>query len=296
LLWDQPNEWLHLKISDTLTNEVWYDSLATVLITEGFKDTVYLDAGTYKCEILDMGAAVSMPIITLENGHVVPWGYPEHKYYLFTVPGSSQVTYSNLDISKCEYYVSPSLRYTWTSSGEYIDTIPNSNGYDSIMTINLTIINLDITVTYTEDALVANESDAAYQWIVCNSGSSIVGANEQSYIPIVDGLYSVQITKGECNVTSDCYSYIVNNIKEQTNSDMVLVYPNPTNGLLNIETSVTYGIIYLELTDISGKSLAKYSFHDHNLIQINFEGFHSGLYYVNIHTDTNIFTFKVIKN
>lgn len=77
---------------------------------------------------------------------------------------------------------------------------------------------------------------------------------------------------------------------------MILVYPNPTNELLNIKTSVTHGIIYIELTDTSGKSLAKYSFYDQNLIQINLEGFHSGLYFANIQTDTNIFTFEVIKN
>jgi len=68
------DECLHLQITDQLTNQTCYDSLATVSVLNGFHDTVYLDSGTYKCEIIDMGANVSMLVITLNNGYIVPWG------------------------------------------------------------------------------------------------------------------------------------------------------------------------------------------------------------------------------
>ncbi|HYG52979.1 MAG TPA: hypothetical protein VD905_18890, partial [Flavobacteriales bacterium] len=51
-------------------------------------------------------------------------------------------TYSTIDISSCMSYTSPSGNYTWTADGTYNDTIPNAGGGDSIMTINLTVINL----------------------------------------------------------------------------------------------------------------------------------------------------------
>ncbi len=48
---------------------------------------------------------------------------------------------SSVAVTACDSYTSPSGNYTWTSTGIYIDTIPNFVGCDSIMTITLTVNN-----------------------------------------------------------------------------------------------------------------------------------------------------------
>jgi len=48
---------------------------------------------------------------------------------------------SQLQISECASYTSPSGSYTWTNSGIYNDTLPNAAGCDSVITIDLTIQN-----------------------------------------------------------------------------------------------------------------------------------------------------------
>ncbi len=53
-------------------------------------------------------------------------------------------TSSNINVTSCSSYTSPSGNYTWSSSGTYNDTIPNAAGCDSVITINLTINTLDI--------------------------------------------------------------------------------------------------------------------------------------------------------
>jgi hypothetical protein len=45
----------------------------------------------------------------------------------------------------CDSYTSPSGNHTWTSSGTYQDTINNTTGCDSILTINLSILNSSST-------------------------------------------------------------------------------------------------------------------------------------------------------
>lgn len=42
-------------------------------------------------------------------------------------------------VTVCNSYTSPSGNYTWSSNGTYLDTIPNTEGCDSIMTITVSI-------------------------------------------------------------------------------------------------------------------------------------------------------------
>jgi hypothetical protein len=81
------DEWIHLRIVDSIDNQVKYDTSATVIVPDGFKDTVYLSPGTYKCEILGMGVYVKMPEVKINKGDNVPWGYPAYEYYLIKIPG-----------------------------------------------------------------------------------------------------------------------------------------------------------------------------------------------------------------
>lgn len=48
-------------------------------------------------------------------------------------------TKNNISITACDNYSSPSGKYLWSASGLYMDTIKNSKGCDSILTINLKI-------------------------------------------------------------------------------------------------------------------------------------------------------------
>ncbi len=80
--------------------------------------------------------------------------YTKSNTYYDTIPnanGCDSVITINLTINNqttetivrtaCYSYVSPSKKYTYTKSNTYYDTIPNSKGCDSIITINLTINN-----------------------------------------------------------------------------------------------------------------------------------------------------------
>lgn len=53
----------------------------------------------------------------------------------------SQSSYNQITDSACNSYSSPSGTYTWEESGIYYDTLINSRGCDSIMQVNLSILN-----------------------------------------------------------------------------------------------------------------------------------------------------------
>lgn len=72
------------------------------------------------------------PTQTLSNYH---YGTPD---FLFVVCTGS--TSSNISPTACDSYLSPAGK-TYTSTNTYVDTIMNSMGCDSIITINLTVNN-----------------------------------------------------------------------------------------------------------------------------------------------------------
>ena len=60
-------------------------------------------------------------------------------YSAFSVISASPQITNNVNVASCSSYTSPSGKYTWTTSGSYIDTLMASSGADSILFFNLTI-------------------------------------------------------------------------------------------------------------------------------------------------------------
>ena len=121
-----------------------------------------------------------------------------------------------------------------TSTG--MATIANMAGCDSIITINLTINNVNNTINLVDDTtLVATETGGMYQWINCATNQAIMGANAQTFAPTMNGNYAVIVTSASgCTDTSDCMM-----VSSLAISDLdavsIELYPNPTNGKLNIQ-------------------------------------------------------------
>jgi uncharacterized delta-60 repeat protein len=114
-------------------------------------------------------------------------------------------TQSNVTVSACKSYESPSGQYTWTSSGAYNDTIPNASGCDSFLTIYLTVIKPDTSVLQTGNTLTAVANGVSYQWINCTGGTPIAGATGKSFTPTTNGHYAVIVTLSGCSDTSNCH-------------------------------------------------------------------------------------------
>lgn len=76
----------------------------------------------------------------------------------------SPYTSSTISVSACNSYTVPSGDETYTTSGTYMDTIPNTTGCDSIITINLSILNSSAsTVSITAcDSYTVPSGDETY--------------------------------------------------------------------------------------------------------------------------------------
>ncbi|MCB9195005.1 MAG: T9SS type A sorting domain-containing protein [Flavobacteriales bacterium] len=160
----------------------------------------------------------------------------------------------------CVSYLSPSGKYTWTQSGMYKDTILNAAGCDSVMNINLTIVDPDEQVVQTGNVLQAAVNDS-YSWIDCSDMTVINGANAQQFVANQDGSYAVIVNANGCADTSLCYQVVGTGISEAAMiSDQVSIYPNPFRTELNMEFSQVYERVVVAIEDINGKQIGSYTY------------------------------------
>ena len=107
----------------------------------------------------------------------------------------------SLQLEACEAYTSPSGRFTWDSSGIFMDTITNYHGCDSVLVINLRVHNVqaelgpDSTLCRGKTLLLTlpQDSGAQYLWSDGSKGHSIVVAES--------GTYWVKLTEENCSAS-----------------------------------------------------------------------------------------------
>ncbi len=165
------------------TTELWVEACSSYTSPSG--KYTWTTSGTYYDTLPDMNGCDSVFIIHLTITDTV------HRV---------------LSVSACERYTSPSGQHTWTVSGTYYDTLAGVSGCDTILTIHLTIFQVDTGVIQSGDTLMAVADSATYQWVSCDYGYSLIaGATEQYFVPEVTGSYAVIVMQDSCTDTSACY-------------------------------------------------------------------------------------------
>lgn len=191
-----------------------------------------------------------------------------------------------IDVSTCDAYVSPSGLYTWSESGIYSDTLLNELGCDSIITIDLTVNELDISVSVTDYALVANMVGATYHWLDCNDDwNEIAGETNQLLEPTENGSYAVILAKDGCSDTSACYDITALSFKSIDGTAMRL-YPNPSDGKFIIDMEQYYSTTEIQVYDPSGRLVYNATYKDKSKIEIDLN-VSIGIYFVTIENESH---------
>jgi|GEM_PF-1378930 len=162
-----------------------------------------------------------------------------------------------ITVNACNSYTAPDNK-VYTASGTYTAIIPNTAGYDSLITITLTIEIVDITVVKTDSTtLMVGQSGASYQWIDCVTNLPVDGATSQSYAVTASGSYAVIITSAAgCVDTSDCVEVTTLNNNDLEYSGLN-IFPNPSNGLYTLTLNNEAKSALLVISDINGRELQR---------------------------------------
>ncbi|CAG5081381.1 lamin tail domain-containing protein [Parvicella tangerina] len=169
-----------------------------------------------------------------------------------------------------------------------------ANGCDSIVTLDLTINTVDVSITNSDPTLTANATGATYQWLDCDNGNSpISGETGQSFTATANGNYAVEVTQNGCADQSTCETIISLSLNEFTLGN-VSVYPNPNAGEFQLIGVPATEEVVVTVTDNLGKVIGKYNINQVNST-VTIEGA-AGVYFVIVESSNASKTFKVLKH
>lgn len=214
---------------------------------------------------------------------------------------NTQLTFSNsvqgIDIQNAcgpITWIDGNTYSTNNSTATFTLTGGSAFGCDSVVTLNLTINSVDVNVINNGSQISATASSATFNWLDCNSAFTPVGGQTSSiFTPTVNGNYAVEVTQNGCKDTSTCYLFSSVGV-EDWYFENVLIYPNPTEGILYIRTGDLKSVevkIYSLLGELVFQTISNQF--ESTSIELNSS---SGVYILELFSNGNRKQFKIIKN
>ncbi len=192
-----------------------------------------------------------------------------------------------------------SSNFTDLATGTYSIEVRDDNGcITSSSATVLSTSDVDVTVSQVNDStLIANASGSSYQWLDCdNNYAPLIGGNNISFLASVSGNYAVAVTQNNCTDTSACNSIVIIGIDDLAFARNIKLYPNPTNGMVNIDLGAVQSAITVKVINTLGQVVAVQQYNQVDKASFNIEA-QSGIYMITVQNETGqTATFRVVKD
>ena len=184
-----------------------------------------------------------------------------------------------------------------TETGEYSQTFSTVLGCDSVVTLSLSVYEINTSLTLSGWTISAEEMDeTTYLWVDCNADFAPVVPTEDNanYTVSESGSYAVIIAQNGCVDTSDCV-ILDDAYLNENSSNTIGIHPNPTIDVFTISLNHLSDFIHVEITDLTGRRIYKNTFYNTSEITIDVNHFANGEYILITNAQGEINTFRIIK-
>lgn len=220
-------------------------------------------------------------------------GTPRHRIARLNLDGDCEATFGTDEILSC-------APITWINGITYTEsnfedtyTLISEAGCDSIVTLALTIVSVDLAVNLTDENLIAQATDASFQWINCDDNSAVLEATNNIFTPSESGEYAVIVTQNSCSDTSSCLTFELLGLAENQWGGTLQIFPNPNAGLLHITSSNEF-FDYIKIIDLKGSIVATFNVISTNDYTIDLTNLDNGFYYVEVSSGAGLERLPII--
>lgn len=229
-----------------------------------------------------------LPTISTNNDTSICAGDP----LTISATGATSYTWDNGLGTGQNHTVTPTVNTIYEVTGTDVNGCSNTDQ----ITASVNVVDISTSISALGNTVAANASPATYQWIDCDNGdTAIAGATGQSYTTTLsNGNYAVIVTQNGCIDTSLCVNLIVSGIGENSNNNLVNIYPNPTSYQLNVVLKDVNSETSIKLVDNLGKVVYEVApTHQKTVIELN--SFANGIYSVVVNTGDDLIVKKIVK-
>ena len=218
---------------------------------------------------LQIGFAEGANLFRSNDNLSFPYVYNAFNTDIVTIKGSTATTPTGF-----YYYL-----YNWE-----VNAIGNCETDDrtkiSVNVEDLTTPTL--TTNQSTGVMTVNETFSSYKWFL--NGTVINGATSNTYTATENGTYTVEVSNGSCDATSDdvIFDTLSNDSFELPLG--VSIYPNPTKDVLNIKGLNTLDTVkQLRVINMLGQTVKEYNLNTVlETTTLNVQELSNGLYFLNI--------------
>lgn len=160
--------------------------------------------------------------------------------------------------------------------------ILRSRGGQDVFIQKMSPCSVDMSTSTSGVTITANNTAATYQWLNCDSNyAAIAGEIGQSFTATVNGNYAVEITENGCVDTSACVAITSVGMTENTLSESIHVFPNPSAGTFTIDLGSTVESAQITITDVTGRIVESSNHNATSSVQITLNE-PSGIYFIEV--------------
>ena len=183
-----------------------------------------------------------------------------------------------------------------TPTGSEVFSNIGANGCDSTVTIALNVlVAINVTTTTASNTITSNQTGAAYQWIDCNNGNSMItGETNASYTATTNGDYAVTITLNGCTETSACVNMVVTGIND-FNQANITIYPSPMTNHFTIDLGNQTNDTQIQIMNVQGKIIYTNTEITTSKLIVNSANWSKGIYFIRLSNNDSYKTIKLIK-
>ncbi len=172
------------------------------------------------------------------------------------------------------------------SAGTYTFTYTGQSGCDSVVTVTVTELPVNVAVNATATQLTSLNGSASWQWLDCeNAFAEIPGATFQTFSPTENGSYAVEVSDGGCVDTSACQDITSIGLEELASRLSARLAPAVTNGPLHLFLEQPKGVVVVTILDALGKEMMRMRTTGRHYQYVDVSGLGSGSYSLVVQMD-----------